>query len=481
MEKAHATHRTSARMGRAPTVQRRERCGRNSRSSMTLLALLLALLLAACASSQSPPAVRRPAPASTATISPTAGAVGHTHSAGTPGPVAPQYDAAILQHMLDGMTLDQKLGQLFVVEYLYPDADHPDLDNMIGQMGAGGVILYQSMNIESVAQMQRLTADMQARARIPLILGADQEGGGDDQIDTIFGPHPAAWDIGQTGDPGVAAQNAARMAGELKQLGMNADFAPVVDVLTPRTAWIRAFSRSPDMVARMGVAQVDAYQQNGIMACPKHFPGLGATVVNPHDALPVINSSRTFIEQHDLAPYRALIAHDPAMIMTTDLLMPALDTAMPAELSSPIVTGVLRQELGYDGVVITDALYMGGVTDRYSMAEAGVLAILAGNDLLEGPWDTEQMRAMVDALRAAVRSGRLPEAQVNQSVMRILRLKQRFGLLPHVPLPRRQPTPGGDAPSAGPRRPARTRWCLIQYPDIAHKGDLRASFAWVHI
>jgi beta-N-acetylhexosaminidase len=420
---------------------------RQPHSLLALFALLLALL-AACASPQADPSVHRPASSSTTKPSPTAGAAAHTHSAGTPGPVAPQYDAAILQHILDGMTLDQKLGQLFVVEYLYTDADHPDLDNMIDQMGAGGVILYQSMNIESIAQMRQLTSDMQARARIPLILGADQEGGGDDQIDTIFGPHPAAWDIGQTGDPAVAAQNAARMAGELKQLGMNADFAPVVDVLTPQTAWIRAFSRSPDMVAKMGIAQVDAYQQNGVMACPKHFPGLGATVVNPHDALPVINSSRAFIEQHDLAPYRALIAHDPAMIMTTDLLMPALDPAMPAELSYPIVTGVLRKELGYDGVVITDALYMGGVTDRYSMAQAGVLAILAGNDMLEGPWDTGQMRAMVDALRAAVQSGRLSEARVNQSVMRILRLKQRFGLLPHVPLPQRQPVSGDNVPGA---------------------------------
>src|SRR5579859_2726968 len=146
---------------------------RQPRPPLALLALLLALL-AACASPQAQPSVHRPAPTSTSTSkpSPTAGVVGH--SAGTSGPVAPQYDAAILQHILDGMTLDQKLGQLFVVEYLYTDADHPDLDNMIGQMGAGGVILYQSMNIESIAQMRQLTSDMQARARIPLILGADQ-------------------------------------------------------------------------------------------------------------------------------------------------------------------------------------------------------------------------------------------------------------------------------------------------------------------
>ncbi|HKB47181.1 MAG TPA: glycoside hydrolase family 3 N-terminal domain-containing protein, partial [Ktedonobacterales bacterium] len=128
------------------------------------------------------------------------------------------------------MTLDQELGQLFIVEYLYGDPQHADLQAMIGDMGAGGVILYQSLNIYGIPQMQQLTQAMQSDARIPLILGADEEGGGDDQTDQIFGSHPTAWDIGSTGNTAVAAQNAARLANELKQLGMNADFAPVVDV-----------------------------------------------------------------------------------------------------------------------------------------------------------------------------------------------------------------------------------------------------------
>jgi beta-N-acetylhexosaminidase len=117
------------------------------------------------------------------------------------------------------------------------------------------------------------------------------------------------------------------------------------------------------------------------------------------------------------------------MIMTTDVLMTALDPTMPAELSKPIVTGILRQELGYDGVVVTDALYMGGIAARFSMAEAGVLSIEAGNDMLEGPWNAYQMRLMVGALRQAVLSGRLTKARIDESVRRILLLKLHYGLL----------------------------------------------------
>lgn len=404
-----------------------------------LLCVVLAALTACASSSAS---AHTHAPTTTPHITKLSGAAGVLSA-----PVVfTDYRLGYVNRMINSMTLDQELGQLFIVEYLYGDANHSDLQAMIGDMGAGGVILYQSMNIFGVAQMRQLTSAMQAHAAIPLILGADEEGGGDDQTNQIFGPHPTAWDIGSTGNPAVAAQNATRIANELKQLGMNADFAPVVDVLVPDRVWTRAFSHSPDEVATMGNAQVDAMQADGVMACPKHFPGLGAATINPHSGLPVINTSRAYIEQHDFVPYRALMSHHPAMIMTTDLLMPALDPTMPAELSRPIVTGILRNEIGYDGVVVTDALYMGGITDRYSMAQAGVLAIQAGNDMLEGPWDASQMRAMVDALRAAVRSGQLTKARIDQSVRRILLLKVAYGLL-HLP-PRDVGAGRADAPAA---------------------------------
>jgi beta-N-acetylhexosaminidase len=420
-------------------------------------ALALVMLAACAAPSAGPASARMP----TATADPTPHA--------TPPPIM-DYRLALIDRRIAHMTLDQELGQLFIVEYLYPDANHADLQDMITTMGAGGVILYHYMNIFTIPQMQALTSAMQAHAAIPLVLGADEEGGGDDQIDQIFGPHPIAWDIGLTGDPSVAAQNATRIAGELKQLGLNTDFAPVVDVESPQRAWTRAFSRSPDVVSRMGAAQVDAYQSHGVLACPKHFPGLGAAIINPHQGLPEIDSSRAYLEQNDFAPYRALMSHHPAMIMTTDVLMPALDSTMPAELSRPIVTGILRDEIGYQGVIVTDALYMGGITDRFTMAQAGVLAVQAGNDMLEGPWNADQMRIMVNALRAAVRSGQLSRARIDQSVRRILLMKLRFGLLRLPPTAGQHdvglaPLPGAPAAAAfAPDQalvPDPRRWALV--------------------
>ena len=331
------------------------------------------------------------------------------------------------------MTLDQELGQLFIVSYPYADANHADAQEMFGQMDAGGVILYHGSNILTLSQTQALTHGLQVQAAIPLIITTDEEGGGDEQDDQIFGPHPSASDIGATGDPAVAAQNATRIARELKELGFNADFAPVVDVEAPYRNWLRAFGHSPDLVTQMGIAQVDAMQSLGIMATLKHFPGLGGATINAHFGLPVIDFSRDYLDQHDFVPYRALMSHHPAMIMTTDVLMPALDPTMPAELSYPIVTGVLRNEIGYDGVVVTDALYMGGISQSYSLAQAVVLAIQAGNDMVEGIWDVDGMRQMVDALRAAVQSGQITKARIDESVRRILLLKMRFGLLGATP------------------------------------------------
>ncbi|HEX9412448.1 MAG TPA: glycoside hydrolase family 3 N-terminal domain-containing protein [Ktedonobacterales bacterium] len=397
----------------------------NSSRPRRLLAPVLALALIALAACAGPGASGLGARASALVPTPTADA----HPAASTSALTPDRRLAAVNARIAHMTLDQELGQLFIVEYLYPDANHTDLQEMIGQMGAGGAILYHYMNIFTIPQMQQLTHAMQAQAAIPLIIGADEEGGGNDQIDQIFGAHPDAWDIGATGDPNVAAQAAARIATELKQLGMNADFAPVVDVEAPSRAWTRSFGRSPDMVGQMGAAQVDAYQARGVMACPKHFPGLGAADSNPHFTLPVITSTRDYIERYDFAPYRALMSHHPAMIMTTDLLMPALDPNMPAELSYPIVTGLLRNEIGYDGVVVTDALYMEGITSRFSMAEAGVLSILAGNDMLEGPASAAEMRTMVDALRTAVQTGRITKARIDDSVRRILLLKMNYAML----------------------------------------------------
>jgi beta-N-acetylhexosaminidase len=353
-----------------------------------------------------------------------------TWPAGTPAP-SPDLMVQMVNQRIAHMTLDQELGQLFLITVTYPGMT-PELQQMLGPMGAGGVILYAS-GIDTISQTQHFTSAMQHTASIPLIITTDEEGDGDPQIEQIFGSHLAAYQIGATGDPAVAGREFTTIAQQLKELGLNADFGTVVDVLATGWTWTRAFGRSPDLVSKMGAAEVDGMQSQGVIATLKHFPGLGSMNCNPHFCLPVINNPRSYIEQNDLAPYRAILSHNPGMIMTTDLLMPALDPTMPAELSYPIVTGILRKEIGYDGVVVTDALYMEGITEKYSMAQAGVLSIEAGNDLLEGPASVYDMQTMEDALRQAVQSGQITKARLDESVRRILLLKMRYGLLQGAP------------------------------------------------
>ena len=170
-------------------------------------------------------------------------------------------------------------------------------------------------------------------------------------------------------------------------LGFNADFAPDVDVqqVAGPDQITRTFGTTPQQVTKMAGAWMTGMQNANVAVCLKHFPGLGDAKTDAHLDLPVIKESRAQIEAIDLAPYRNLIATGQVqMIMATDLLMPALDPTLPAELSPKIITGVLRDELGYDGVVVTDALYMQGVLERFSMAQAAALAIEAGDDLLVG-------------------------------------------------------------------------------------------------
>ena len=180
------------------------------------------------------------------------------------------------------------------------------------------------------------------------------------------------------------------------------------------------------------------HSQAGEIACPKHYPGLGSAQVDAHATLPVIASSRQEINAVDLAPYRAFIQSNnpflyPGMIMTTDLLMPAIDPVMPAELSYTIITKVLRQQLGYDGVVVTDSLFMGGIYPTWSFPQAVVLAIKAGDDMIVGASGVKEMTSNFAELKRALKDGRLTKQRIDESVSRILALKMQYHIMPAVP------------------------------------------------
>ncbi len=341
------------------------------------------------------------------------------------------------QQMIQRMSLDQKLGQLIIVEYLGTDYQASGLQEMIKQQNVGG-FLYQEVNsnfappYNIITTVATLSKQAQADAQIPLLIATDQEGGLVNRLQTFHGDLPSAAEMAASADAHVAFNQGSQAAKWMLELGMNADLAPVVDVQTvdPPILASRMFGNTPQQVVNYAGAYLDGLQQNNLIGCLKHFPGLGAITTDPHDNLPTVYRNMADLNKIDLAPYKIMIQQNhPAMIMATDVLMPAIDSSLPAELSPRAINGVLRGALGYDGVVITDGLYMNGISARWSLSQASVLSIVAGDDLIEGPFTPEQVAEVVTGLKQAIQDGSLSIARINQSVQRILLMKLQYGII----------------------------------------------------
>jgi beta-N-acetylhexosaminidase len=344
---------------------------------------------------------------------------------------------AKVQQIMAGMTLDQKLGQLLIVEYFGNNYAGTELQYMIAKQYVGG-FLYQESNhnfeppyniIGNVADFSHQTM---SDAQIPLLIGTDQEGGLVNRLYVFHGYLPSAAQMAASGNPQIAYSQGSLAAKWMQELGINADLAPVVDVHTvdPPVLESRIFGSDPLTVASYAGAYLNGLQQNNVVGCLKHFPGLGAITSDPHAGLPTVNRSLADLENVDLAPYKLMIQkYHPAMIMSTDVLMPAIDPTLPAELSQKTINNLLRNQLGYDGVVITDGLYMQGISERWTLSQAAVLSIIAGDDLVEGPYSANQVAAIVTALKQAMQQGKLTLDRINQSVQRILLMKVQYGII----------------------------------------------------
>ena len=344
---------------------------------------------------------------------------------------------AKVQQIMAGMTLNQKLGQLLIVEYLGNSYTGTELQYMIAKQYVGG-FLYQQSNhnfdppyniIGNVANFSHLTM---SDGQIPLLIGTDQEGGLVNRLYVFHGYLPSAAEMAASGNPKVAYNQGALAAQWMQQLGINTDLAPVVDVHTvnPPVLETRMFGSDPLTVASYAGAYLNGLQQNNVIGCLKHFPGLGAVTSDPHAGLPTVNRNLLDLEKVDLAPYKLMIQkYHPAMIMSTDVLMPAIDPTLPAELSQKTINNLLRTQLGYDGVVITDGLYMQGISQRWTLSQSAVLSIIAGDDLVEGPYSASQVADVVAALKQAMQQGKLTLDRINQSVQRILLMKVQNGII----------------------------------------------------
>lgn len=437
-------------------AERRSRARRGWRratdGAVGILALLATLLVAACSGSPfGQGAAAGPTPVATAT---------RPGPAATPDPAqAKARRDALLRRSanayLAGMTLDQKLGQMMLIETLYTSYSQ-DVDNMVRGMNAGAMIVYkQNMLVDNPAgpgALKSYLAAIQAHAGMPLLVTMDEEGGGVDRLGLYhFAPTlPAPQDTANTGDPRQAYQAGARSARQMLPFGINTNLAPLADVrLTGGSIlWTRMYGSDPSTVVKYAGQFLQGVQDNDVVGCVKHWPGIGSITTDPHKSLPVMNRTRAQLDATEFASFRGMLALDPGMVMVTHVLVPSLDPDMPATLSPKIVQGVLRDELGYDGVVMTDSLYMGAISAKYNLGQAAVLSVLAGDDLLEGAYNTASMRQMIEAIKGAMASGQISQARIDQSVRRILMLKLRFDLLPpYSPNADRglQSSPPGDA------------------------------------
>ena len=332
---------------------------------------------------------------------------------------------------LHQMTLPEKIGQMLLLGWM----TDPQADALVTEFAAGGVIL-MGRNIGTPAETSARIAHLQALAQEsglpPLFVAVDQEGGRVQRLGPPrYAARPSQRKIGASPDPATAARQTAHGIGsELRALGFNWDFAPVLDVdSNPQNPVIgaRSYSPNPDTVAALGVAAVYGFQADaGILACGKHFPGHGDTETDSHFALPTIRRSRAALDAVELVPFRAAIDAGLAAMMTAHILFPTLDPDLPATLSPAILTGLLRQELGFSGLIITDDLEMRGVADHWGAPEAAVLAVLAGADLLLCCHAWETQRAIHAALTTAVQTGRLIESRLDQSLARIAAAKAKW-------------------------------------------------------
>ncbi|MFG3038226.1 glycoside hydrolase family 3 protein [Streptomyces sp. NPDC048330] len=395
---------------------------------------------------------RAPAPSRRTLLTVTAAAAAAAVTGvSTPAHAEPErYDDRRLRRIIDRMSLEEKVGQLFVMRVYGHSATEPDqadIDANLAEIGVrtaaelveryhvGGVIYFSwAHNTRDPRQIAELSNGIQRAALagstpVPVLISTDQEHGIVCRMGEPATLLPGAMALGAGGSP-ADARKAAQIAGaELAAVGIRQNYAPDADVnVNPANPVIgvRSFGSDPRAVAGLVAAQVKGYQRAGVAATAKHFPGHGDTAVDSHYGLPTITHTPEEWDRLDAPPFRSAIAAGIDSIMTAHIVVPALDPSEdPATLSRPILTGILRERLGYDGVVVTDSLGMEGVRTKYGDARVPVLALRAGVDQLLNP---PKLDVAWNAVLAAVTSGELTEARLDESILRILRLKAKLGL-----------------------------------------------------
>ncbi len=333
------------------------------------------------------------------------------------------------------MNLREKIGQLFMLGF-HGTEPSKELRDLFKTYHPGGVILF-SRNLEDPAQAAHLTNALQKLAPpMPLLVSIDQEGGRVSRLPKGFTLFPGQGALGQAGTAELAYAFAEVTAKELRAIGVNMDLTPVLDVNTNQHNPIigdRAFGQDPVLVETLGLAVIAGLQDNGVLACGKHFPGHGDTATDSHKELPTVTHGIDRLRQIELRPFVHCCANGLAAVMTAHVRYPALDPHAPATLSATILTDLLRTRLHFKGLVLTDDLEMRAIIDHYGIDDAAIRALRAGADILLICTDHDRQVAAMEAVYRAVTDGNVPERLVEHALLRVLEAKERF-LLPYAPV-----------------------------------------------
>ncbi|MCA0174241.1 beta-N-acetylhexosaminidase [Bacillus sp. RAR_GA_16] len=329
------------------------------------------------------------------------------------------------------MSLQEKIGQMIIAGFSGTTLNEETID-LIQNKRIGGVIFY-SNNIESMTQTVTLLNDMKEinkQNKMPLFLSVDQEGGRVSRLPGSLKTIPTNESIGKVNNTKFSYGIGKVIGNELKQFGFNLDYAPVMDVNSnPDNPVIgdRSFSGDPNVVKQLGIETMKGMQSEDIVTVIKHFPGHGDTSVDSHLQLPKVNKSLEDLEKTELIPFKGAIEEGVDMVMIAHILLPQLDDK-PASLSPKIINGLLRKQMGYEGVVITDDMTMKAITNHYGIEQASVDSIKAGSDLILVAHDYGKVVSVMKTIKAAVENGEISEERLNESVERIIKLKDQYRL-----------------------------------------------------
>jgi len=349
------------------------------------------------------------------------------------GPEAPGSKPDPVMEQLRKLTLDEKIGQLVLVGM---DGTEPNeqTKDLIQTYHVGGFIFFKP-NIQNAQQAVELFNALKtlnaAHHSVPLFMSVDEEGGRVSRLPNSLVKLPAGAEIGKANDPNFARELGETLGEELKAFGLNVDFAPVLDVNSnPDNPVIgdRSFGSDAGAVSRLGVPLMKGLQTGGVISVVKHFPGHGDTSVDSHLGLPVVNHDLNRLRKMELVPFADAVREGTDMVMVAHILLPKLDPDHPASFSKRAITDLLRGELGYDGVVITDDMTMGAVINHYDIGQASVEAIKAGGSIVLVGHEYDKQTKVLQALKAAAASGELSQEEIDDRVYGILALKRKYKL-----------------------------------------------------